>query len=183
MGEVTELLAASNGGDAAALERLLPIVYDELRALARRQLRGERRGHTLQPTALVHEAFLRLAGAERGHAGDRRQFCAMAATAMRRVLLDHARARLAEKRGAGAARVTLSEVDAATPAGDVDVIALDGALSRLEAFDARAARVVELKYFAGLSDAETAEAVGVSVATVKRDWTAARAWLRRELRE
>jgi RNA polymerase sigma factor (TIGR02999 family) len=179
--DLTRLLLAWRDGEPGALDRLAPLVYDELRRQARRQLRGERAGHTLQPTALVHEAFLRLVGQRRAQWQNREQFFAVASRAMRRVLVDHARARMAAKRGDGQTLVVLDEarVPSAPPA--VDVLALDQALDRLAAIDPRQARVVELRYFGGLSAPETATALEVSLATVNRDWAMARAWLFREL--
>lgn len=179
---VTELLRAWGAGDAQAGEALVPLLYAELRRQARRALRREGEGHTLQPTALVHEAWLRLDGQHDARWESRTQFLAVAAQAMRRVLVDHARARHALKRGAGGARVTLGDADRAAEAPDaVDVLALDEALARLAEFDPRKARLVELRYFAGLSIPEAAAALGVSQATVGREWAVARMWLRREL--
>jgi RNA polymerase sigma factor (TIGR02999 family) len=185
---LTDLLLAWGAGDRTALDALVPLVYAELRRQARRALRDEAAGHTLQPTALVHEAFLRLVDQRRARWESRTQFLAVAAQAMRRVLVDHARARRAAKRGAGARRVTLVDadvphapVDAAVAADGVDVLALDVALTRLAALDPRKARLVELRYFAGLSIPEAAEALAVSPATVGREWAVARRWLRREL--
>jgi RNA polymerase sigma-70 factor (ECF subfamily) len=178
---LTVLLRAWSAGDAAALDALVQIVYAELRAQARRHLSKERRNHTLQPTALVHETFLRLQGQRRAQWQNRRHFFAVAAQTMRRVLVDHARARIAAKRGAGRTLVPLE--DAAEPACSpaVDVLALDQALQQLAALDARQAQVVEMRYFGGLSAEETAETLGVSLPTVKRDWALARAWLFRAL--
>lgn len=180
-GQVTDLLSAWTGGDASALERLIPIVYGELRAIAGLVFRRERGDHTLQPTAVVHEAFLKLAGGDVPFR-DRVHFFAVAAQAMRQVLVDHARARVAAKRGGGATRIELGEV----PAGGADraladVLAVDQALERLAALDADQARIVELRYFGGLTVEETAEVLGVSAPTVKRDWRLARAFLAREL--
>jgi len=180
-GEITRLLARLRGGDDDALDRLMPIVYAELRAIARGLLRGERQDHTLEPTALVHEAYVRLVG-DGTPLSDRRHFFAIAARAMRRVLIEHARARRRKKRGGDAARVPLTENLAGPTAGDpIDLLALDEAMTRLEAQDPRKARVVELIYFAGLNATEAAEVLGVTRRTVERDWQYARAWLLREL--
>lgn len=181
-GEVTALLGDWSRGEAAALGRLLPLLYDELRRLASALLRGERGNHTLQPTALVHEAFLRLLGERRVDAATRARFFAVAATAMRRVLVDHARARLRQKRGGGETAVALpAELPEQSPMAPIDVLALDVALDRLARLDPQQARIVELRYFAGLSIEETGDLVGASPATVKRDWSSARAFLLREL--
>ena len=186
---VTELLSAWGGGDATALDALVPLVYAELRQQARRALRREGDGHTLQPTALVHEAWLRLAGQQHARWESRSQFFAVAAQVMRRVLVDHARTRHAAKRGGHAQQVTLGDdasgalaAAAESSAMDaVDVLALDDALTRLAALDPQKARLVELRYFVGLSIPEAARALGVSPATVGREWAVARMWLRREL--
>ena len=181
---VTELLHAWGAGDSGASEALVPLVYAELRRQARRALRRESEGHTLQATALVHEAWLRLDGQHDARWESRTQFLAVAAQMMRRVLVDHARTRRALKRGGGAAgtQVTLGDAIHAVAATDpVDVLALDEALERLAAMDARKARLVELRYFAGLSMPEAAAALGISQATVGREWAVARMWLRREL--
>jgi RNA polymerase sigma factor (TIGR02999 family) len=179
--DLTRLLVAWSHGELGALDRLMPLIYGQLRQQARRQLRHERAGHTLQPTALVHEAFLRLVGQSRAQWQNREQFFAVAARAMRRVLVDHARARRAAKRGDGRTLIALDEApDPAAPPA-VDVLALDQTLDRLAAIDPRQARVVELRYFAGFSASETAAALEVSLATVNRDWAMARAWLFREL--
>ena len=180
---VTELLRAWGAGDRTALDALIPVVYSELRRQAQRALRREGAGHTLQPTALVHEAWLRLDGQHDARWESRTQFLAVAAQAMRRVLVDHARTRRALKRGGGGAQVTLGDADSAVAAPDraVDVLALDEALARLATLDPRKARLVELRYFAGLSIPEAAAALGVSQATVGREWSVARMWLRREL--
>jgi RNA polymerase sigma factor (TIGR02999 family) len=179
---VTDLLHAWGAGEAGASEKLVPLVYAELRRQARRALRREGEGHTLQATALVHEAWLRLDGQHDARWESRSQFLAVAAQTMRRVLVDHARARQALKRGGGGTHVTLGEANrAATTPDDVDVLALDEALARLAIMDPRKARLVELRYFAGLSIAETAAALGISLATVGREWAVARMWLRREL--
>lgn len=180
-GHVTELLVAWKNGNNQALHQLIPIVYSELRRLASLQLNNERANHTLQPTALTHEVFLRLFGYRRLTWQNRAHFFAVTAQLMRRILVEHARRRRAAKRGGDAQRVTLAEANARAEAVDVDVMALHEALTRLEEIDARQCRVVELRYFAGLSAEETAEALGVSLATVKRDWRVAKLWLRREL--
>lgn len=179
-GDVTRLLREL-GHDGRALDAVMPVVYDELRAIARRQLGAERSDHTLQPTALVHEAYLRLGRLERIEWLNRAQFFAIAARAMRRVLVDHALARRAAKRGGGAEHVPLDEALLVSVEDAGEILALNEALARLEAREPRLARVVECRYFAGFSIEETAEALGVSPATVKRDWAVARAWLNREL--
>lgn len=176
-GEFTQLLSAWRGGDAAARDRVIGAAYAELRAVADRQLAGERRNHTLQPTALVNEAYLRLSGLERIDWRDRAHFVRVAARLMREILVDHARRRNAAKRDGGE-RITLAGIQlAAAEADGVDVVAVDAALARLEALDAAKGRVVELRYFGGLTIEETAEAMELSPATVKRHWQAARAWL------
>jgi RNA polymerase sigma factor (TIGR02999 family) len=180
--DVTQLLQAWRKGDASAGERLLPLVYAELHRRAAAAMRREDAGHTLQPTALVHEAYMRLVDQRRGDWQNRSQFYGIAAQMMRRVLIDHAREHLAAKRGGGARQVTLSGVDAAADSDDaVEVLALHDALEKLTALDARQGQVVELRYFGGLSVEEVAEALGISPATVKREWATARAWLKREL--
>jgi RNA polymerase sigma factor (TIGR02999 family) len=187
---VTALLRAWGAGDAQASESLVRLVYAELRRQAELALRRESPGHTLQPTALVHEAWLRIGDQRDAHWESRTQFFAIAAQMMRRVLLDHARARHAEKRGGAGVQVSLGDgsVLAVDPGAaqqeafdPLDVIALDDALGKLAALDAQKARLVELRYFAGLSIPETAAALGVSTATVTREWAIARMWLRREL--
>jgi RNA polymerase sigma factor (TIGR02999 family) len=180
--KITQMIAASAGGDRDAIERLIPIVYDELRRVASRFLRRERRDHTLQPTALVHEAYACLVGQENLSWKDRAHFVGIAALQMRQILVRHARSRRRLKRGGGEVRVELDEDVASPVAGiEVDVIMLDAALDKLAKMDEQAARVVELRHFGGLSIEETAEVLGVSAATVKRDWRVARAWLRNEL--
>ena len=183
--DITELLLAWGRGDRAALDALMPHVYAELRRQAERALRHEPAGHTLQPTALANEAYLRLVDQDRVHWQNRAQFFGVTAQLMRRVLVDHARSRLAAKRGGGARQITLGTADAlgaaAPDESDVDLLALHEALERLGALDPEQARLVELRYFAGLSIEETATMLGVSPATVKREWAVARAWLRREL--
>ena len=180
-GRVTELLRAWGQGERDALDELVPVVYAELRRQARRQLGRERKEHTLEPAALVHEAFLRLSGYQRVGWRNRAHFFAIAARIMRRILVEHARRRGAAKRGRGAATRITTRVDLRVPERSVDVEALSEALTRLEALDPMQGQVVELRYFGGLSVAETAEALGVSPATVKRDGSVARLWLRREL--
>jgi RNA polymerase sigma factor (TIGR02999 family) len=180
--DLTRLLEESAAGDETAAARLFPIVYDELRRLAGAALRRERPSHTLQPTALVHEAFLRLVDVKSAGLQDRGHFIAIAARAMRRVLVDHARSRSALKRGKAEARLSIDDVDvAAVDASDMDLVALDQALERLAAIDERQARIVELRFFGGMTVEETAVVIGASDRTVKRDWQMARAWLRREL--
>lgn len=164
-----------------ALEALWPVVYQELRRLAARYLQRERPGHTLQATALVHEAYLRLLREQNAAWQNRAHFCAIAAGAMRQILVEHARARHAQKRGGHAARITLDEALVATPPGSIDVEALHDALEELARFDQRQARLVELRFFGGLSIEEAARELAISPATAKRDWTVARAWLRRRL--
>jgi RNA polymerase sigma factor (TIGR02999 family) len=178
---ISQLLADWANRDPAAREQLVPIVYEELRRLAHHYMRGERAGHTLQTTALVNEVYLRLAGIDGLRWRDRAHFFAMAATLMRRVLVDYARQRGREKRGAGVSVTSLDDhAVASQPA--VDVVALDEALERLATVDPQQSRVVELRFFAGLSVEETAEALGISPATVKRDWATAKLWLYNELR-
>jgi len=179
--DVTGLLLAWKDGSPEAFDELIPVVYSELRRLARQQLRGERPGHSLQPTALTHEAFLRLFGASQVGWQDRAHFFAVASQLMRRVLVEHARKRGAAKRGGNVTRVTLDDAQVADDTVDVDIVALNDALARLEELDSRQARVVEMKYFGGLNTEETAEVLGVSAATVTRDWRVAKLWLRREL--
>jgi RNA polymerase sigma factor (TIGR02999 family) len=174
--QATGLLTGWCAGDKAALDRLLPLVYDELRRIAARHLERERPGHTLQPTALVHEAYFRLIDQRQVDWRNRAQFLGLAAEMMRRILVNHARDRAALKRGGGLTRVSLTEaLDA--PGPDVDLGDLDDALRRLAEHDPRKARLVELRFFGGLTNAEAAEVLAVSVATVERDWSFARAWL------
>lgn len=182
-GPITQLLRARAAGEAGAESRLVGLIYDELHRLAERQMRGERGGHTLTPTALIHEAWLRLAAEDAALAQDRSQFYALAARRMRQVLIDHARRRDAGKRGGGAGAITLSRAaDEAIAGGDIDALALEQAMSQLEAMDERKARVVELRYYAGLEMAEIAELLGISRATAQRDWEVARAFLHLQLR-
>lgn len=179
--DVTQLLLDWNAGDQHALAELMPLVYAELRQIAARQLRRERSDHTLQATALVHEAWLRLVQTERLTWQNRAHFLGVAAELMRRVLVDHARRRSAGKRGSGETRLSLNEaIDVAQPR-EINLLALDDALTSLAALDPRQSKIVELKYFGGLEIEEIAEVVGISPATVKRDWQWARAWLHREI--
>jgi RNA polymerase sigma factor (TIGR02999 family) len=180
-GAVTELLRAWSDGDDGALERLTPLVAAELRRLARAHMRRERLGHTLQTTALMNEAFLRLTDARRIRWQDRAHFLGIAARLMRRVLVDHARSRGYVKRGGGARRVTLDEGAVSSGEPALDVVALDRALEALAAVDARKSRLIDLRFFGGLSVEETAEVLQVSPDTVKRDWRLAKLWLLREL--
>lgn len=178
---ITHLLKEWRDGDERALDRLTPLVYEELRQQAARYLRRERAGHTLQTTALINEAYLRLIDAKDVQWQSRAHFFAIAANLMRRVLVDHARRRDAEKRGGAQLRLTLDETLAVTSTAEVDVLAIDQALNKLSTIDSQQALVVELRFFSGMSVEETAAALGVSPATVKRDWSVARAWLRREI--
>jgi len=178
---VTDLLVQWQGGDPGAFERLVPLVYRELRQLAIGYLRQERGNHTLQSTALVHEAYLRLAAQHSLNVKSRAHFLATAARVMRHVLVDYARNRDAAKRGSGLVKVTLGAAEDVGAKPDVDVVALDDALKALTTIDPQQGQVVELRFFAGLSIEDTAEALGISPATVKRDWSTARVWLYREL--
>ena len=178
---ITSLLKAWGGGDPQALDQLTPLVYDELRRLARRYMRRERTGQTLQTTALAHEAYLRLVDAEGVRWQDRAHFFAVAAQMMRRILVDAARARRAAKRHGSGIRVTFHDEIPVAAGRDTELIALDDALSALAAFDPRRARVVELRFFGGLSVEETAEVLKISAQSVLRDWRLAKAWLAREI--
>lgn len=181
-GEVTLWLSRLRRGEEEALDRLVPLLYDELRALARRLLAGERAGHTLTPTALVHETYLRLSRERRIGVDDCGEFFGVAAVAMRRILVESARRKHRLKRGGAAERVELEAIDALVADAEVEeLLAIDAALDRLGAASPRARRVVELRIFVGLSSEETAGVLGVNERTVRRDWLAARAWLRREL--
>jgi RNA polymerase sigma factor (TIGR02999 family) len=180
--DVNSLLVAHGQGDSTASAALVEAVYAELRKRAAGYLRRERRGHTLQPTALVHEAYLRLVDQSRVEWQGRAHFLAVAAQMMRRVLVDHARRRRAARRGGGATRITLDEALARSVPRQLDLLALDEALDALAALDPQQSRIVELRAFGGLSVVETAEALGISPATVKRDWSFARAWLARRMR-
>ena len=179
--DVTQLLTEWQRGDQAAFDRLVPIVYDELRRVARARLRLERDDHTLETTALVHEAYVRLVDFNRMTLRDRSHFFAMASRLMRQILVDHARRKHADKRGGGAGQVSLHAADPAVPGQSLDLLALDEALNQLVAFDARLCQVVELRFFGGLSIADTASALDVSTATIERDWVVARAWLHQRL--
>ena len=182
-GEVTELLAQVGTRGPAAVDRLMSMLYDELRRIAHRQLRGERPDHTLDTSSLVHEAYVKLVGLDRLSWQNRAHFLAVAAQAMRRVLVNHAVGRSAQKRGGLRRKVSLDDVVGAGQAQPVEMlVALDTALHRLEQIDPRLSRVVECRYFGGMSVEEAAEALQVSPATIKRDWSVARAWLNRELR-
>jgi RNA polymerase sigma factor (TIGR02999 family) len=178
----SELFHLWRAGDQAALNRFLPLVYEELRRVARRHLARERPDHTLQTTALIHEAYLRLIEQRPRQVENRCHFVALTSNLMRQILVDHARERLAKKRNGGC-RITLSEDVAVAESRELDVLAVDEALTRLSQLDEQQARVVELRYFGGLSIQETSEALGISAATVKRDWATARAWLHREIQQ
>jgi RNA polymerase sigma factor (TIGR02999 family) len=178
-GAATALLIASSAGDERARERMLPLIYDELRSLAAKYLRRERPGHTLQPTALVHDAYMRMIDQRQVDWTNRAQFVGLAAVMMRRILLNHARDRIAAKRGGSSERVPLTIVAEQIGAPEVDFLGLHDALERLTELDARKGRIVELKFFGGLTTEEIAETVGVSRATVEREWAFSRAWLYR----
>lgn len=175
------LLGRAAGGERAAFDELLPAVYEELHSLAERYLRHERADHTLQTTALVHEAYLKMADQREAQWQNRAHFFAVAAMAMRRILVNHAKSAGRIKRGGGRERVPLDEAAVIAPEANVDLVALDEALVRLAAFDERKSRIVELRFFGGMSVEETAEVMSIAPATVKRDWTLAKAWLLREL--
>jgi RNA polymerase sigma factor (TIGR02999 family) len=179
--EVTQLLIDWSNGDQNAFEKLLPLVYGELRRLAARHLARERRNHTLQSTAVVHEAYLRLVDQSRVQWKNRAQFFGVASQMIRRILVDHARSHQAAKRGSGAIKLSLDEAVGVPGGKDLDLVALDDALKSLAEMDDQQARIVELRFFGGLSIEETAEVVGISPATVKRDWAMSKAWLYREL--
>jgi RNA polymerase sigma factor (TIGR02999 family) len=178
---VTRLLVNWGNGDQQALDQLMPLVYDELRKLAGAYLRREKSGHTLQSTALVHEAFLKLVTQRDVQWKNRAHFFGIAAQMIRRILVDHARLGLAEKRGSGGIKVELNDVMAVASQRELDVLQLDTALAKLTQIDERQARIVELRFFAGMSVEETAEVVQLSPATVKREWSSAKAWLFREM--
>jgi len=179
--QVTMLLGRWRGGDREALDLLVPLVYDELRRIAQNYLRNERPGHTLQSTALVHEAYVRMIQQDLPQWQNRAHFFAVAAQLMRQILVDHARAHRADKRGGGACKLALEDAQESARPIDVDIVALDDALKTLSGMDPQQGKVVELKFFGGLSIEDTAEVLGVSSSTVKRDWITARAWLHREL--
>lgn len=179
--DVTQLLADASAGDRQAVDQLLPVVYDELRALAGQMMRHERPDHTLQPTALVHEAYEKLVDQTRAQWQDRAHFFAVAAQVIRRILVDHARGHDRAKRGGGRARLALDERLVAAYENMVDLVALDEALERLAASESQQAQVVEMRFFSGLTIEETAAVLGVSTSTVERDWRYARAWLYRAL--
>ncbi|MEZ5401993.1 MAG: sigma-70 family RNA polymerase sigma factor [Bryobacteraceae bacterium] len=180
-GEVTQLLKSAQSGDRAALDRLTPLLYDELRRLAESIFRRERQEHTMQPTAVVHEAYLRLISQKDISFATRAHFYGIAARLMRQVLVDHSRARVAAKRGGGGVRVTIDDHEPAAPQADLDVMALHEALGRLAELDERKAHIVELRYFGGLKGDEIAELLGIGTATVTRDLRMAEAWLARAL--
>jgi RNA polymerase sigma factor (TIGR02999 family) len=181
--QVSKLLVNWRQGDEGAREELIPLVYDELRRLARRHLRRERPDHTLQSAALVHEAYLRLVRQDQPQWQNRAHFFGVAAQLMRHILVDHARNRAAAKRGAGAQRLTLNTDVALPQERGLDLVSLDEALNELAALDPQQSRVVELRFFGGLSIEETSVVLGISPATVKREWATARAWLRREMKK
>ena len=178
---ITELLVGYGRGDKEALDQLMPVVYDELRRQAARYLRREQAGHTLQTTALIHEAYVRLVDQRNVQWQNRAHFFGIAAQLMRRILVDHARTKKRAKRGGSDIRVSLEEATVVVKGQDLDVVALDQALDRLAQIDEQQSRVVELRFFSGLTVEETAEVMGISAATVKRDWSMAKAWLHREL--
>ncbi len=180
-GEITQLLAGLAADEKDLLDRVLPLIYQELHELAERALERERPDHTLQPTALVNEAYLRLAKQHAVHWQSRSHFMGVAATLMRRILVDHARARASKKRGGESSRIALDEALAEGAGEDMDLPALDEALRRLAELDPRQVKIVELRFFGGLSIEEAAELLALSPATVKREWSSAKAWLRREL--
>jgi RNA polymerase sigma factor (TIGR02999 family) len=179
--EVSQLLRAWSNGDKTAFDKLMPLVYGELRQMAKRYMERQAPGHTLQTTALIHEAYLRLVDQSEVQWQNRAHFFGVAATAMRHILVDHARTRQATKRGGAAQQVTLDEAAAVSVERAAELVALDDALESLAAFDQRKSQVVEMKYFGGLTVEETAEALQVSPETVARDWRLARTWLLREL--
>lgn len=179
--QVTELLVRWRGGDKEALDSLMPLVYDELRRIAQHYLNNERSDHTLQGTALVHEAYVRLAHQDLPQWQNRAHFFAVAAQLMRQILVDYARSHRASKRGGDVYKLALEDAEEQAQAAGLDIVALDDALKTLSVMDAQQSKVVELKFFGGLSIEDTAEVLGISPSTVKRDWVTARAWLYREL--
>ncbi len=181
--DVTQLLLDWGKGNKEALDKLIPMVYDELRRLADHYLRRERPDHTLQPTALVHEAYLRLVNQSNVRWQNRAHFLGIAANLMRQILINHALSHRAAKRGGTASKLSLDEVGGVSQERDVDLVALDDALARLATFDPRQSRIVELRFFGGLAIKETAEVLGISPATVKREWTTAKAWLHGEIKK
>ena len=182
-GEASRLLLAWCAGEESALGKLMPLVYKELRSLARRQMRRERAGHSLQATDLVNEAYVRLVDQRQAKWRHRSQFLAVAATVMRRILIDHARGHRYQKRGGNAVRIDIDDIAIVSPARSDELVALDDALHRLEQHDNRKSSVVELRYFGGLTVDEIAEVLGVSPITVKRDWSMAKAWLHRQMNQ
>jgi RNA polymerase sigma-70 factor, ECF subfamily len=178
---ITVLLAKARSGDSSALANVFPLIYDELRRLARQQLQREPDGHTLSPTALVHEAYMRLIDYSRMEWAGRAHFLAVAATAMRRILVDHARGHRSVKRGGMLRRVSIDDVELGTEDRAELLVAIDDALDRLKELDARQAQVVECRFFGGMTEEETATALGISVRTAKRDWAKAKSWLHKEI--
>jgi RNA polymerase sigma factor (TIGR02999 family) len=178
---VTRLLVQLTDGNRAVLDQLLPLIYDELRRLAGSYLRRERSGHTLQPTALVHEAYMRIVDQTQVQWQNRAHFFGVAAQMMRRILVDHARKHHASKRGSGGEKISLDEINSLSVKQDADLVALDEALVRLAEFDLQQSRIVEMKYFGGLTIEEIAAVLNLSPATIKREWATAKAWLYREL--
>jgi RNA polymerase sigma-70 factor, ECF subfamily len=178
---ITVLLAKARSGDSSALANVFPLIYDELRRLARQQLQREPDGHTLSPTALVHEAYMRLIDYSRMEWAGRAHFLAVAATAMRRILVDHARGHRSVKRGGMLRRVSIDDVELGTEDRAELLVAIDDALDRLKELDARQAQVVECRFFGGMTEEETVTALGISVRTAKRDWAKAKSWLHREI--
>ena len=183
MSDFTAVLERARAGEARAAEELIPMVYDQLRQLAAARLAREAPGHTLQPTALVHEAYLRLVDISDIDWKDRHHFFAVAANVMRNVLVDHARAHFAEKRGGHAPHISLEDAFELSNRNEADLLSIDEALSELAKFDERQSKIVELRFFGGLTIEETASVMGISVATVKREWILARTWLYRELKQ
>ena len=179
--EVTQLLIDWSDGDRGALDAMMPLVYTELRRMAASYLRRERSDHTLQPTALVNEAYIRLIDQHRANWQNRAQFFGVAAQMMRRILINHANERVAAKRGGGAMKVSLSEAESEREISDASLLALDESLTRLAQLDSRKARIIELKFFGGLTTADIGEVMQLSHATIEREWVLARAWLHREM--